>query len=371
MGDEYARVRVGVVQAAPVFLDREASAEKAIGFIEEAAQRSLDLLAFPEGFIPAHPVWYHFHPATGRESLRMATELFKNSVEVPGPILDALCAAARRANVNVVMGVCEKRPATTGTMYNTQLFISREGQLLGKHQKLMPTVGERLVHTGGYGDSLRVFQTDVARVSGLICGENSNPLAIFALAAQGTQIHVASWPNHFSRHEHRMVDAIAFTARSLSYKCSCFVLNACGTISDEMRERLPYTGQDRAFLSDPENGGGSSIIGADSMILAGPMSGTQEGLLVAELDLEDCVRAKLVHDYSGHYNRPDVFTLTVNTSVPVYVETGQGVGLSNDALEQTVQRAAAPLAGADPAQSKAAPATQSSPTVPGNRSQEA
>jgi nitrilase len=354
MGDEYPTVRAGVVQAAPVFLDREGSTEKAIGLIEEAGQHSLDLVAFPEGFIPAHPVWYHFHPATGRESLRMATELFKNSVEVPGPTLDALCAAARRANVNVVMGVCEKRPATTGTMYNTQLFISREGQLLGKHQKLMPTVGERLVHTGGHGDTLRVFQTDVGRVSGLICGENSNPLAIFALAAQGTQIHVASWPNHFSRNEHRMVDAITFAARSLSYKCSCFVLNACATISDEMRERLPYTEEDRAFLNDPENGGGSSIIGADSLILAGPMSGAEEGLLVAELDLEDCVRAKLVHDYSGHYNRPDVFTLTINASVPVYVDTDRSVRLPTGLAEPGSQ----PAANQPPEQDVAQPHTE-------------
>ncbi len=360
MGDEYPTVRVGVIQAAPVFLNRGASAEKAIAFIEEAGQRSLDLVAFPEGFIPAHPVWYHFHPATGRESLRMATELFKNSVEVPGPTLDALCAAARRANVNVVIGVCEKLPATTGTMYNTQLFISREGRFLGKHQKLMPTVGERLVHTGGHGDTLRVFQTDVGRVSGLICGENSNPLAIFALAAQGTQIHVASWPNHFSRNEHRMVDAITFAARSLSYKCSCFVLNACATISDEMRERLPYTEEDRAFLSDPENGGGSSIIGADSMILAGPMSGAEEGLLVAELDLEACVTAKLVHDYSGHYNRPDVFTLTVNTSVPVYVDTDRDLGFLNQGVEPGSQPAADQPPEQDSTPSHTAPATRNS-----------
>jgi nitrilase len=342
MGDAYPKLRVAVVQAAPAFLDREASAEKAIAFIEEAGQRAVDLLAFPEGFIPAHPVWYHFQPATGKESLAMAMELFKNSVEVPGPVVDALIAAARQAGVNVVIGVCEKRPATTGTMYNSQLFISRDGQLLGKHQKLMPTVGERLVHAGGYGDTLRVFETDVGRVSGLICGENSNPLAIFALAAQGTQIHVASWPNHFSRNEHCMVDAVTFATRSLSYKCSCFVLNACATISDEMRERLPYTDEDRAFLNNAENGGGSSIIGANSMVLAGPMSGAEEGLLVADIDLEDCVRAKLVHDYSGHYNRPDVFTLTVNTTVPVYLQTSQGFGHPGQAVEtQTLETALA------------------------------
>jgi aliphatic nitrilase len=357
-------VRVAVVQAAPVFLNREASAEKAIACIEEAGRRGVDLLAFPEGFIPAHPVWYHFHPATGMESLAMATELFKNSVVVPGPTVDALCAAARRAGVNVVIGVCEKQPATTGTMYNSQLFISRDGQLLGKHQKLMPTVGERLVHTGGYGDTLRVFEMDVGRVSGLICGENSNPLAIFALAAQGTQIHVASWPNHFSRNEHCMADAVTFSTRSLSYKGSCFVLNACATISDEMRERLPYTDEDRAFLEHAENGGGSSIIGANSLVLAGPMSGAEEGLLVADIDLEDCVRAKLVHDYSGHYNRPDVFTLTVNSTVPVYLQTSQGAPLPPQRGEFGGSTAAMPAEGAS--QAGAAP-----PSGPPERGDEA
>ena len=119
----------------PFFLNGSLLLEKAIRFVEEAGQKGVDLLAFPEGFIPAHPVWYHFHPATGKKSLAFATELFKNSVEIPGPTTEALCAAAAKANVNVVMGVCEKRPKTMGTMYNTQLFISRQGRILGKHQK--------------------------------------------------------------------------------------------------------------------------------------------------------------------------------------------------------------------------------------------
>ena len=310
------QVRVAVVQAAPAFLDRQGSVDKAIGFIEEAGTREVDVLAFPEGFIPAHPVWYHFQPATGTRSLDLATRLFQNAVEVPGPDTEALCAACARAGVNAVIGVCERRPRTTGTLFNTQLFIDRSGQLLGKHQKLTPTVGERLVHTGGHGDTLKVFETDVARVSGLICGENSNPLAVFAMAAQDTQIHVASWPNHFSRNEHSMADAITFATRSLSYKCSCFVLNACGIVSPEMLDELPYAEGDREFLEEAAHGGGSSIIGADSMVLAGPMPGDEEGMLVADVDLVDCVRAKLVHDYSGHYNRADVFSLTIDRSVP-------------------------------------------------------
>jgi nitrilase len=313
------RVRVAVVQAAPAFLDREGSVEKAIGFIEEAGRREVDLLAFPEGFIPAHPVWYHFQPATGAKSLELATRLFQNAVEVPGAAVDALGAACARARVNAVVGVCERRPRTTGTLYNTQVFIDRGGRLLGKHRKLTPTVGERLVHAGGHGDTLRAFDTDVGRVSGLICGENSNPLAVFAMAAEGTQIHVASWPNHFSRNEHSMVDAITFATRSLSYKCSCFVLNACGIVSAEMLAELPYADGDREFLQDAAHAGGSSIIGADSMVIAGPMPGDQEGMLVADVDLVDCIRAKLVHDYSGHYNRADVFSLHIDRSVPAIV----------------------------------------------------
>jgi aliphatic nitrilase len=320
MGDTYPKARVGVVQAASVFLNREASTSKAVDFIDKAGRQEVDLLAFPEGFIPAHPVWYHFLPATAKQSLAFATELFKNSVEIPSATTEVLCSATAKAQVNVVIGVCEKRSNTTGTMFNTQLFINRHGQIVGTHQKLMPTVGERLVHTGGHGDTLQVFEIDVGRVSGLLCGENSNPLAIFALAEQGTQIHIASWPNHFSKNEHSMVDVVTFSSRSFSYKCSCFVLNACGTISDRMLELLPHTDEDRDFLGDPHNGGGSSIIGANSMIIAGPMDGAEEGLLVSDIDLNDCVAAKLVHDYSGHYNRPDIFTLTVNRGVPHYLQ---------------------------------------------------
>lgn len=323
------RVRVAVVQSAPAFLDRSGSVEKAIRYIEEAGERGVDVLAFPEGFIPAHPVWYHFQPATGTKSLELATRLFQNAVEVPGAEVDALCHACARARVNAVVGVCERRPRTTGTLFNTQLFIARHGRLLGKHQKLTPTVGERLVHAGGHGDTLSVFDTDVARVSGLICGENSNPLAVFAMAAQNTQIHVASWPNHFSRNEHSMADAITFATRSLSYKCSCFVLNACGVVSPEMLEELPYAEGDRDFLAEAGHGGGSSIIGADSMVIAGPMPGDQEGMLVAGVDLVDCVRAKLVHDYSGHYNRADVFSLSIDRSVPSLLRE-EGAPLSGE-----------------------------------------
>jgi len=314
-------VRVGVVQAAQAFLQRSASVDRACDYIADAGRSGIQLLAFPEGFVPAHPLWYHFLPASSPQSVELASRLFENAVEVPGPDVGRMCDAAAKAGVNVVIGVCERLPDTSGTLYNTQLFIDDRGRLLGRHRKITPTLGERLVHTGGAGDGLSVHQTSAGRVSGLICGENSNPLAACALAAEGTQIHVASWPNHFAQGEHRPLDLVQMVSRGVAYSMGAFVLNACGTISPEIAQELSTDNPAAAaFLADRSKGGGSVIVGPDSTIVAGPMDGSEEGILSADIDLRQCVKAKHIHDYIGHYNRPDIFRLTVNRSANNLVE---------------------------------------------------
>ena len=175
----------------------EAILKRSSRLIREAGQNGARVVGFPEGFVPAHPVWYHHHAATSALANRLAIELFKNAVEIPGPETEALCNAARDANAYVAIGVCEKLPNTMGTLFNSQLYIAPDGRIIRKHQKIMPTVGERLVHMGGFGDTFGAFQSEFGPMSGLICGENSNPLAVFALTAEGTRIHVMSWPNHF------------------------------------------------------------------------------------------------------------------------------------------------------------------------------
>src|SRR3984957_12755509 len=160
MGDVYPTIKVAAVQAASVFLDREGSTEKACRLIAEAGRNGARGIGFPEGFIPAHPVWYHHHAATGALANRLSVELFKNAVEILGPQVAALCAAARRLNAYVVIGGCEKFPNTIGTLFNTQLYIGPDGSLIRKHQKIMPTVGERLVHTGGHGDTFGAFPSE-------------------------------------------------------------------------------------------------------------------------------------------------------------------------------------------------------------------
>ena len=147
----------------------------------------------------------------------------------------------------------------------------------------MPTMSERLVHTGGGGDSQRTWPSEFGPVSGLICGENSNPLAQAVIASQYSRIHVASWPNHFKPTPGfpDMPEMSLLVARNVAYTCKCFVISACGIVTAEMAERLPATD--------------------------------------ADIDLELTVRARLVHDFGGHYNRPDVFHLQVNASPPPLV----------------------------------------------------
>jgi aliphatic nitrilase len=315
MGDTYGVVKVAAVQAASVFLDREGSTEKACRLIREAGKNGARVIGFPEGFIPAHPLWYHHHPATSAHSNRLAVELFKNSVEIPGPETDALCDAARAANAYVVIGVCEKLPNTTGTMFNTQLYLGPDGTLIRKHQKIMPTVGERLVHMGGYGDTFGAFRSEFGPLSGLICGENTNPLAIFALTAEGTRIHVMSWPNHFPLSGDYLRHRVAVASQAFAEISKAFVVSACGAVDERMIEILQPSPEGEKFLREPKNSGGSMIVDPMSRIIAGPMGG-EEGILYADCNIDLSIQQKLRHDFAGHYNRPDIFQLHINRAAP-------------------------------------------------------
>jgi aliphatic nitrilase len=315
MGDSYPKIKVAAVQAASVFLDREGSTEKACRLIREAGCNGAQLIGFPEGFIPAHPVWYHHHSATGALSNRLAIELFKNAITIPGAEIAALSAAARDAGAYVVVGVCEKVPGTMGTMFNTQVYLGPDGSLIGKHQKIMPTVGERLVHVGGFGDTFGAFETAFGPMSGLICGENSNPLAVFALTAEGTRIHVMSWPSYFPTSGDPMRIRVAVDSQAFAQVSKAFVVSACGVVDDDMIRRLELSPDQEKIVRDPKHCGGSVIVAPNLQIIAGPM-GAEEGIVFADCDLETCVAMKLRHDFAGHYNRPDIFQLHINRTAP-------------------------------------------------------
>ena len=169
MDNKYPQIRTAAVQTAPAFLDREGTVEKACHLIQEAGANGANLVVFPECFISGFPYWYRFYPATHPLCIHFNHELFKNAVEIPSKSTERLCQAAKKANIYVIMGLNERRPDLLGTIYNTQLFIHRNGSILGKHQKLMPTDLERMVHGLGDGSTLRVFPTEYGAVGGLCC----------------------------------------------------------------------------------------------------------------------------------------------------------------------------------------------------------
>jgi nitrilase len=303
---ENERFVAAVVQAAPVYLDREATVEKAVALIEEAASEGATLVAFPETWIPGYPSWiYHAAEWNEPRSKRVFARLQRSAVEVPGPATDALCRAARENGVHLVVGINElDSDFSGGTIYNSLLFVSDEGKILGAHRKLVPTHAERIVWGRGDGSTLHVFDTPLGRLGGLVCWEHWMPLTRFAMHAKGEQIHIAVWPDCDEVHH--------LASRHYAFEGRCYVLcvGAYATARDlpgdfELAEAMGIAGDDQLLV------GGSGIIGPDGAWVAGPVDG-REAVVCAEIDLARIAEEQQALDAAGHYNRPDVFRLTVD-----------------------------------------------------------
>ena len=308
MMDTLPKIRLAAVQASPVWMDREATIQKACRLIEEAADHGANVIGFPEGFIPGFPDWYSWFMPYGPESVAFNKRLFKNAIEIPGPSVDALLAATRRTRTHVIIGINERVPGTLGTLYNSLLFLGPTGDLLGVHRKVMPTMTERLVHSSGDGASLRTYQTQFGPLGGLICGEHSNSLVRFALLAQQERVHVASWPA-FTVGK-RVFDAIDIRAKYHAYEGRVFVISACGILDDDCLDAIGLTADQRSKLNC--RGGHSGILGPDGNYIVGPVDDTPQ-IVYADADFERIVEGKISHDLTGHYNRFDIFTLQMRT----------------------------------------------------------
>ena len=313
MAEEFPRFTAAAVQAAPVYLDREATIEKACRLIEEAAAKGARLIVFPETWVPGYPFWVFGSLVV---SGTLFTRLFKNAVEIPSPATDALCRAAARAGAYVVIGINERDARFKGSLYNTLLYIDDEGQILGAHRKVMPTHAERTVWGMGDGSGLHVFDTSVGRLGGLICWEHEMPLVRYAMYSRGEQVHAAVWPAFSTQNHH-----IDFGCRQYAFEGGCFVVVACGYLTEALvPEELGIRGQ--AIL---DANGGSGIIGPDGEYLAGPLYG-KEGILYADVDLEQIVAQKHFLDITGHYSRPDVAQLLLHQEArPPVVTTGEAL----------------------------------------------
>ncbi len=307
MTENNQQTKVAVVQAAPVLFDREATIEKACGLIEQAAVQGARLILFPEAFIPAYPRGLAFGTVVGSRSpvgRRTWQRYWENTVEVPGPATRKLGDAAKKANVFLAIGVIERdTQRSNGTVYCTLLYFGPDGRLLGKHQKLKPTGGERLIWGEGDGSTLTVIETEVGRIGGLICWENYMPLARMAIYNKGVEIYLA--PTADAR------DTWQATLRHIACEGRCFVLGCNQYMTKDM-----YPDDLKGLKELDEQPeimcrGGSAIISPLGKVLAGPLY-EQEGILFADLDLTAIARSKFDFDVVGHYARPDVFQLIVN-----------------------------------------------------------
>jgi nitrilase len=302
--------RAATVQAAPAFLDTAATVTMACGLIAEAAGNGARLVAFPEVFVPGYPYWnWIMTPLAGSPWFE---RLVRASVLVDGPEVAQIRAAARDAGCHVVIGVNERDPWSYGTLYNAILFIDDTGELLGVHRKLVPTWAEKL--TWGYGDgsSLRVYDTAIGPLGGLACGENTNTLARFALLAQGELVHVANYialPTVPADYD--MVEAIKLRAAAHSFEGKLFTLVSCSVISDEIVDALAVDEQARELLTR-KNCAFSGIFDPGGRLITEPLIDVP-GIRYADIDLNSTIQPKQMHDIIGHYNRPDVLQLRLNT----------------------------------------------------------
>ena len=304
---DYPEFTLAAIQASPIYLDREASTEKACHLIEEAAQKGADFAAFSETWLPGYPFFYPYPINSSLWNQAVAAYL-ASGVEIPSPTTDRLCDAAQKANIDVAIGLVELDAKTRGTVYCTLLFIGREGRILGRHRKLKPTLAERMLWGEGDGVGLAVYERDYGRISGLSCGEHEMLLPAYALMAQGTQIHVAAWP--YTRHisDSSPVNGLLMS-RAFASQGSCFVI-AIGSLLRP--DDVPEIHRDLVRERDYGNGGGGSCIIAPGGKIIATAPPNHETILTASVTLETVLGLKAVIDVGGHYSRPDVLQLHVN-----------------------------------------------------------
>ncbi|HWR10313.1 MAG TPA: carbon-nitrogen hydrolase family protein [Rectinemataceae bacterium] len=302
--------RVAVIQAAPVIMDLKRTVEKTVALTHEAAAKGAKIVVFPEAFIPAYPRGLSFGAKIGSRTQAGREDWARywgNSVSVPSDATSALGEAALKAKVYLVMGIIEKETSgSQGTLYCTMIYFGPDGNLLGKHRKLKPTASERLIWGEGDGSTLTAVDTPYGRMGGLICWENYMPLARAAMYEEGLSFYLT--PTADSRDEWQS------TIRHIALESRCFVLNCNQFVTKDMYPR------DLACYSELESSpelmcrGGSAILSPMGQYLAGPVWDKEE-IILADLDLAQLAQSRFDFDVTGHYARPDVFQLVVNTTM--------------------------------------------------------
>lgn len=296
------KLKVAVVQAAPVLFDKAATTNKTVQLIQDAAGNGANLILFPEAFIPCYPRGLSFGMVVGSrtgDGRSVWQRYWENSVDVPGPETDMISEAAKEVGAYVVIGIMER---DGGTLYCSMLYFGPDGQLLGNHRKLKPTGSERLIWGEGDGSGLVTVDSEYGILGGLICWENYMPLARMAMYEQGVDIYLA--PTADSR------DTWQATMQHIAQEGRCFVLGCNQFVTKEMYPKDLAMVEELESQPDIMCRGGSVIVNPMGHVIAGPLF-DEEGILYADLNMDNVIRGKLDFDVVGHYNRPDVFEFKV------------------------------------------------------------
>lgn len=303
-------LKVAIVQAAPVFMNLEASLARAADLVANAATKGAKLVAFGETWLPGYPAWLDHCPSAAlwnhEPTKEVFAELRRNSLAVPSRETEILAEAAKAHQLVLVIGINERVDAGpgNGSLYNSLLTFDSDGSLVNHRRKLIPTYTERMVWGQGDGANLKAVDTSVGRVGGLICWEHWMPLARQVLHDSGEHIHLAVWPTVHEMHQ--------IASRHYAFEGRCFVL-AAGLLMKvrDLPSQLPVSTE----LSDKPDHlllrGGSTIIGPDGKYLVEPVF-DEERIVVAELNLDEIDKERMTLDVSGHYQRPDLFELKIN-----------------------------------------------------------
>lgn len=322
MIDNTKTIKAAVVQAASVLFDKALSLEKACHLIQEAGAKGSRVVLLPEAFIPGYPRGFSFGMVVGSRSAEgraLWQRYWENALDMSGPDVQILGNAAKKAGVYLAIGIIERDGEYSGgTLYCSVLYFAPDGSLLGKHRKLKPTAAERLIWGEGDGSTLPVFATEAGKLGGLICWENYMPLARMAMYAQGVEIYLA--PTADSR------ETWQATLQHIACEGRCFVLGCNQFVTKEMYPSDLATIEELADQPDVMCRGGSVIVSPFGEVLAGPLYDT-EGILYADLDLSEIAKARVDFDVVGHYARPDIFRLHVNTDPQPPVTYGLKKGI--------------------------------------------
>ncbi|MBT3206080.1 MAG: carbon-nitrogen hydrolase family protein [Gammaproteobacteria bacterium] len=300
--------QLAIVQTAPIFLDKTKTIELAVSKIEEAAERGADLVVFSEAFIPGYPAWvWRLRPGGDWNlSEQLHERLLNNAINMKSDDLAPLYQAAKKHQLTVVCGIEERdSELSRSTLFNSVIVIGPEGTLLNKHRKLMPTNPERMVWGFGDGSGLKVVDTPAGRIGTLLCWENYMPLARYALYSQGVELYIA--PTYDSGEG--WIGSLQHIARE-----GCCWVVGCGNLMKGSDIPDDFPEKDKLYPDAEEwvNPGDSVVIAPGGEIIAGPLR-KEEGILYCEIDPAKVGIARRALDVAGHYSRPDIFQLHINT----------------------------------------------------------